>query len=343
MGEPVASSEFYTQLATDYAVIFAQKASNFIGNAASVQRPSALPSMRYYYFDPKSWQRNSMKPRPAGAESQGSGFAMSTDYYNCEVYSEKIDLTDQLRASWNIGVVSAEQACGQYLAQKGLLCREAVFVNKFFGTGKWQYDLNGAAGDFIPWDNKAASDPIADVLLWCRMVQLSGAGFRPNIAIMSRLAFDVARNNPQILARVTGGATVGIPAQIVTTDYLAKLFELDAIYIADAVVDNSEESAVTTVTPSAPGATGTSYMFGPHMLLMYRPDATAPFNPSAITTFTWTGESMQGLSMAVYAIPLPWLGVSTVRYEIQMAWDDKITAKPLGLFAQNLCTVPAND
>ena len=337
MPEPVASAEFYTQLATDYAVIFAQKRTNFIGQAAAAQRSVLLPSERYYFFDPKSWLRNSMRPRIPGTESQGTGFAMSTDYYNCTVYSEKIDLTDQLRAAWNIGVVSAEQACGEYLSQKGLQCREGVFVSKYFNTGKWQYDLNGAIGDFTPWDNLTASDPIADVLHWCRMVQLAGAGFRPNIAIMSRLSFDCARQNPQILARITGGATKGDPASV-SKELLAQLFELEEIFVADAVTETGEESALTTVTPGTP-----SFAFGPHMLLLYRPNAQAPFNPSAVTTFAWTGGTMQGLSMAVYAIPMPWLGVSTVRYEIQLAWDDKVTARALGLFAQNICSVPAND
>jgi hypothetical protein len=55
--------------------------------------------------------------------------------------------------------------------------------------------------------------------------------------------------------------------------------------------------------------------------------------PSAGYTFVWTGISRGiGTSIAAYRIPMPWLGLNTVRIEGEIAFQHNVVGADLGAF-----------
>src|SRR6185503_1960458 len=102
---------------------------------------------------------------------------------------------------------------------------------------------------------------------------------------------------------------------------IAQLLELDAIYVMGAVTDTSVENE--TAAPA--------YIAGNHFLLAHVDRSVNPLKPSAYRTFAWTGGTMRGVALAIFRIPVPDYGDGAIKPEIEMAWDDKVTAPELGV------------
>ena len=55
--------------------------------------------------------------------------------------------------------------------------------------------------------------------------------------------------------------------------------------------------------------------------------------PTAGYIFMWKGISRGiGTTIASYRIPMPWLGLETVRHESEIAFTDKVIGADLGAF-----------
>jgi len=322
LSNPLAGDLHVNTPLTNFGQKYLQDASAFVAGSAMPNLPVQKQSDLYWIFDRSDWYRDEAKERADGTESAGSGYNVSTSPYYAKVYAHHKDVTDRQRANAD-AAVAPDNSATSFVMRKLLIRREALFISKFFGTGLWTNEVTGVASgpsgaQFLRWD-VSTSDPVNDVRLGTEVVQ-GKTGYRPNKMLIQRQVWNRLLENDSILARISGGSTVGQPA-IVQRQLIAALFELDAIYILDAVVNSANEGATES----------TAFMAGKHALLYYAPDSVSVEEPTAGVTFSWTGfmgATPNGMRIKRFRME----NIESDRIEGQMAFVQQIIGAELGYF-----------
>lgn len=307
---PTAGDVHVNRPLTNFSQMYMQSATAFVATQAMPNLPVAKQSDLYYEYDRDDFMRDEAQERADGTESQGGAFTLSTNPYYARVYAFHKDVTDRQRANQD-SPVRLDRAATNFVTQKLLIRREIAFAAAFFQTGLWTTDLN------VDW-SAGASDPIADVRTGAQTIH-QDTGYRPNKMLMGRTAYDTLLDNDEVLSRITGGATTSMPAQV-RRRLLAELFELDAIYVMDAVQ--------TTSTKGAASATR-AFIGGDNALLYYAPDSVEGEEPTAGMQFSWTGW-MGSTDNGTRIKRFRHEPTESDRVEGQMAFDYKLTAPDLG-------------
>lgn len=323
LSNPLAGDLHVNIPLTNFGQKYLQDASAFVAGVAMPNLPVQKQSDLYWKFDRSDWYRDEAKERADGTESSGSGYNLSTSPYFAKVYAHHKDVTDRQRANAD-AAVAPDNSATEFVMRKLLIRREALFIQKFFATGLWaNQDVGVASGpvagtSFLRWD-VAASDPVNDVRLASELIQ-GTTGYRPNKMLIQRQVWNRLLENDSILARISGGSTVGQPA-IVQRQLIAALFELEAIYILDAVWNTAVEGATEA----------TSFMAGKSALLYYAPNSVSVEEPTAGVTFSWTGfmgATPNGMRIKRFRQE----NIESDRVEGQMAFVQQIIGSDLGFF-----------
>lgn len=324
---PTAGDVHVNRPLTNFAQKYLQSQDMFIGLDAMPNLPVSKQSDLYYEFSRADFYRDEAQERADGTESAGGGFTLSTSPYFAKVYAFHKDVTDRQRANQD-ELVNLDQSAAQFVNQKLMIRREALFHTAFIGTGIWTTDVTGdptpGAGEFLHWDN-ANSDPIADVRLGIETVHGS-TGFRPNRMAIGRQAYNDLLDNAAVLDRIKGGATTEIPAQVMRR-LLAALFELETIHVSDSVVNSGVQGA----------AESTAFVASDEALLYYAPASVGPEEPTAGVQMSWTGflgATANGMRIKRFRHE----PTASDRIEGEMAFDYKVVAPELGYFFTNTRT-----
>lgn len=325
---PTAGDLHVNRPLTNFSQKFLQSQESFVALNAMPNAPVSKQSDLYYVFSREDFYRDEAQERADGTESAGSGFTLSTSPYFARVYAFHKDVTDRQRANQD-DVIRLDNSATQFVTHKLLIRREILFRDTFFTTGIWATDVTGVSGapgggQFQGW-NEAASDPIVDVRTGIQTVQ-AATGFRPNKMLIGRRAYNALLDNDAILARITGGATTSVPAMVMR-QLIAQLFELDAIFVMDAVVNSGQKGA----------AESTDFIGADNALLYYAPDAAGLEEPTAGIQFSWTGfmgATPNGMRIKRFRME----SREADRIEGQMGFDYKVVAPELGYFFSN-CVV----
>jgi len=316
MAEPTASEQYLNELLTEVAIGYVQADTKYAARRVFATVPVQKQSSRYATFDRGDWLRDELQYRADATESAGSGYAVSTEPYNCEVWALHKDVGPQARANASDPFRPDEQAA-RFLAQKALIKLDTSFAASFFSTGVWATTLTGGS-DFLGWDN-ANSTPVENISDQMAEVE-ADTGFLPNVLTVNRRGWMALRNHPDVVDRVKGAATNGAPATV-TQQAVAAVLELDEVVVAAAVKNSAAKGATASV----------DYIFGNHALLSYRTSAPSVEEPSAGYTFSWEGlpgAGVDGLAVSTMPVPL----AKATRHEIEVAYDMKCTAATLGVF-----------
>lgn len=317
---PTAGDIHVNRPLTNFAQKFLMTANMFIALRAMPSLPSAKQSDLYYVFNRGDFYRDEAEERADGTESAGGGFTLSTSPYFARVFAFHKDVTDRQRANQD-EVIRLDESATQFVTHKLLIRREKDFLGSFFNTGIWTTDTNLATGN-NEWD-RADSTPISDIRTAIREVH-GQTGFRPNKMIISRAGLDALLDNDEILTRITGGSTASQPAAVQRA-LLAQLFELDEIFVVDAVENTANRGA----------AEATQFIGGNNALVYYAPNSLGIEEPTAGTAFSWTG--FLGATNAGQRIKrFRMESVESDRIEGQMSFDHKVVAPELGYLFQNV-------
>lgn len=327
MAEPNASDQYLNELLTEVAIGYVQADEKYAARRTFPTVGVQKQSSRYATFDRGDWLRDELQYRADATESAGSGYAVSDEPYNCEVYSLHKDVGPQARANAS-DPYNPDEKAARFLAQKALIKLDVTFATSFFTTGIWTGATTGtdlvAGTDFTAWDD-ASSTPVETIKAQSAAVE-EETGFLPNILTVNRRGWNALSEHPDILDRIKGAATPGAPA-VATLQTVAAALELDEIIVAAATRNTAGKGA----TPSM------SYIFGNHALLAYRTDAPSVEEPSAGYTFSWEGlpgAGVDGLAISTMPVPL----AKAERHEVEVAYDQKVTAATLGCFFQNVAS-----
>jgi hypothetical protein len=316
MAQPSLSSVHVNRPLTNISVAYMQEADQYIADKVFATIPVDKKADTYYIWNKNDMLRDEAKPRAPHTESAGSGFGLTTATYNCEVSALHKDIDDQERANED-PAISLDRTTVRWLTDQMLIRKERQWVTDYFGTGIWGTSQTPGA----LWDDYATSDPISDIEDAKRTIHVN-TGRRPNVLV---LGYDVDRwlkHHPDIVDRIK--YTGGLVDQVQLRRSLAQLFNLEAVYVAEAVVATNNEGETAAY----------AFTHGKHALLLHRAMNPGINIPSAGYTFKWKGVSDgMGESVGVVRFPMPEL--RSERIESQMGWDNKLVGADLGYFIES--------
>ena len=313
MAQPSLSDVHVDVPLTWISVAYIQKQTNFIASQMFPILPVDHQSDRYYVFTKADWFRDEMKVRLDGAESEGSGYNLdNTPTYYALKWALHKDIGDDIRANSD-SPLNPDRDATSFLTKRGLLRQEIQWAADFFTTGLWTAPGSDSA-PAITWD-KAQSTPIEDVEA-ARAAILSTTGIEPNKIALGYQVYSKLRNHPDIIDRLkyTSSATV-------TTDTLARLFDLEQVLVARAVQNTAAEGQTAAY----------SFVQGKNALLGYSAPGPGMLTPTMGYIFAWKGVSAGlGQTIGIKRIRMEWRNAD--RIEAQIAFADKVIAADLGFF-----------
>lgn len=313
---------------TNLTLAYLQDESNFIAGKVFPMVDVAKQSDKYYIYDRenfnRSGERKALAPR---TRPERVGMSVSNSNYFADVYGLATDFDEQTLANED-AALEIRSAGANMLMHNMLIDREKDWVTNFFGTGIWTTDWAGVASgptssQVINWDDYTDSTPIVDITRARRTMQLVSGGFKPNTMVVGKAVRDALINNPDILARLNGGATVTNTA-LITDAKLAEVFEVENFFVMEAV----ENTAAEGITES------NAFIGGNGVLLCYTPSSAGLMSPAAGLTFTWNSLPGASFGVSVESFTGDFLRVEGIAEElhVKQAYDMKVVGPDLGLF-----------
>ena len=306
---------------TNLTLAYAQSQENFIADKVFPVVGVDKQSDKYYIYSRADMNRTGdVKKLAPRTEVERIGMSISSDSYFADVYGLGMDFDEQTLANED-AALDIRSAGAQTLAMRLMIHREKQFADTFFKTGVWGTDrtLSGAT----QWDH-ADSTPIKDVTDASRAIQLASGGFRPNTLVVGRETHDALVNNADIIARLSGGATVANTA-LVTKAKLAEIFEVENYYVMEAVQNTAAEGATEA----------TSFIGGDSAMLCYTPSSAGLMTPAAGLTFAWNsvpGANNLGISVESFSDDALKRQQIAEMIQVKMSYQMKMVGSELGYF-----------
>lgn len=324
---PTAGDVHVSQPLTSISVAYMQSASGFVAGRVFAKVPVQKQGDLYYSVPRGAFRRGEMRLRAPSTESHGKGYTLETASYFCHPRALHHDIWDGTRVNAD-PQVDPDVLGTRLLTEDALITREKVWAESYFKSDVWATDVDGvatapSAGQTLRWDD-AASTPIEDVRQ-ARTYVLEKTGAKPNVLVLGAKVEDKLLEHPDILARISGGATTG-QAAIADRQLLAKIFGVEEVMVMEASHNSAAEGLTAT----------DAFIGGKHALLAYRTATPGLQVATAGYTFTWAGlygsEAGEGTSIKKFRME----NLESDRIEIKAAWDMKVIASDLGYFFDSI-------
>lgn len=315
-----------TQIATAYI----QDEKHYVADQVFPIVPVEFQSDKYFAFSKDDFYRDEAMRRADGVESAGGGFNLNpNNTYSADVWAYHKDLGGQTRRNAD-PAVNMDVATTKFIMQKLLIRRDRFFMSSYFVNSVWSADYTGTAGgtpgSTTPpfWNDDANGDPFTDIAN-AQTTILQNTGFEANTFVKAFPVYQGLRKHPLVVDRIK--YTTRADASKITPELLASAFDVERVVVSKAVYNTSAES--TNITGSA----GTfSFVASKDALLCHSAPAPGLMIPTAGYIFAWSGlTGLNTIGVRVAQIPMPWLGLETVRTEGEMAFDMQVIGKDLGI------------
>jgi hypothetical protein len=315
MPQPTLSQVHVNVPLTNMSVAYRQDATSYVATRVFPIVPSDKQSNVYYKYTKDDWFRDEATKRAPGVESSGSGYNLTnTSSFTCDVFALHKDIPDQVRNNSD-AMLNPDRDATLWLTSRMLLRLEKQWAADYFTTSKWLTDTTVAA----KWDDFANSDPIGDVRTGIITIQ-KRTGMKPNKLVLGAEVFIKLIDHPDIVARLSGGATASQMA-LVNENILARIFGVDEVLVCGAIENTAAE-----------GATGTySFVQGKSALLVYTAPNPGLMTPSGGYTFMWTGVS-EGLGQTIGVRKFRMEPLKSDRIEAEIAFQNVVIGSDLGVF-----------
>lgn len=314
---------------TNITIAFLQEQQNFIADRVFPNVPVSKKTDKYYIYDRENFNRTGqVQIRAPRTRAPRVGLSLSTDTYSAEVRSISTDYDFQTLANEDTAL-NIRSGGATMLTHQLLIDREKQWVTNYFSSGIWDTEYTGVASSptssqFINWDDYQSSTPIVDVTRAARTMQITSGGFRPNTMVVTRDVRDSLVNNPDILDRLNGGATVTNTA-LVTDAKLAEIFEVSQFLVVDAIQNTAAEGLTES----------NSFVATKSAALYYVPQAPGLMVPAAGYNFTWNElDNASGFGVDIRSYTGDFLRIEGIEehLEANMAYDMKVVGSELGVF-----------
>lgn len=313
MPQPAVQDVHIDEVLTDIAISYMQSQDVYLASKVFPVVRVNKQSNKYIIWERNDWLRDEVEKRADATESVGSGYRFSQDSYFADVWAFHKDVGSQSRANQD-AFVNLDSGAVQFITRKMLIRMEIQWVTDFFTTGVWSSDVTVP----VTWDD-VTSDPLEDIEAEIEDM-LTTTGFRPNTMVLGYRAYRRLKNHPDVkeLIKYTGAAPT-----LVTPQILAQILGVPNIFIAEGIKATNIEGETAAY----------SQIFGNHAWLGYVSPTPAVDQPSAGYIFNWDYAGY-GTNLVIDSFELR--RTKSTRYEIEAAWDGKVTAADLGVFFPNV-------
>lgn len=312
---------------TNVSIAYMQSARNFIADRVFPILPVAKQSDLVLGYSRADWNRDEMRQRAPGTEAATASFGTYELNYFAKVWALGHDIADATRANAD-SIFSMDRDTTNFLTMKAMIRKELLFASVALAPGIWANNRAGVAAapvagvSVLKW-SEPASTPIEDIRTAKREV-LGVTGFEPNKLTLSKDAYDILVDHPDIIDRVKYGQTPGSPAKV-NEQALASVFELEEVIVSKAIRNSAKEGA----------AEQSAFINVGKALLTYTTPAPSVMMPSAGYTFSWNGwmgASPQGFRMKKFRVELR----ESDRVEVQAAFEQKVMGADLGFLFNDI-------
>lgn len=312
MPQPTQSQVHVDAILTNMSVAYMQDADSFVASKVFPTVNVAKQSDKYFTYTQADFYRDQAVVRADGTESAGSGYGLSTDTYSSAVYALHKDIGDQVRANSD-SPLDPDMDATRFLTHQMLIRQERDWAGTHFTTGVWGTDTTPST----LW-SASGSTPISDIEAGKNTI-LNNTGYLANTLVLSYKAYSILKNHADVVDRYKYTS-----AESISPDLMARLFEVDRIFVMKGVYNSAAE-----------GATASYGQIGDKdALLCYVAPQAGLMTASAGYNFVWTGVGGGlGTSTAVSRFRMDHL--RSDRLEIESAWDFKVVSSPLGYFFSN--------
>ena len=319
MPQPTMAQSHVDAILTDISVAYMQKQEQFIASKVFPVIPVDKKSNKYFVYTKNDWFRDEAQLRADSTESAGSGYNLTTASYNADVWAFHKDVGDQTAKNSDVPLQPYREAT-EFVTNRLLLRQEVQFQSDYFKTGVWAKDYEGvsssATGDqFIQWSDFANSDPLEDVEKAKEGI-LSTTGFQPNTLVLGYQVYRKLKNHPDLVDRMKYTTS-----NTITTDIMARLFDIDRVLVASSVRATNNEGATEAY----------GFNFGKGAMLVHSSPNPGLMTPSAGYTFAWKGVS-DSLGATIGTSQFRMESLKAERVEAEVAFDNKVVASDLGAY-----------
>lgn len=326
MPQPYLSQVHINRPLTNISVATIQDLDYFAFTRGGVL-PSDEKSNLYFTYNQNDWLRDEAQLRAPAMESAGGGYNIANTPYNCQVYAYHKDVDEQVRSNTDDPLDGKRDAI-KFVTRKLLIRQEVQSVSDVFSTSIWTGSSTG--GDITPgtsvgtgptkWDDPT-STPIEDVQ-GQQAALLKNCGWLPSRFTLGFQVYQKLIRHPDVIDLIKYGASEGNPA-VANEETLARIFGVEEVVVSKSVYATNQEGDTAAYALTA----------GKNALLEYLPDSPGLYTMSSRYAFMWKGVSYGlGETIGAYEIPMPWLGLTTVRCEAQIAFTNQIINAAAGAF-----------
>lgn len=330
MPQPTVLQVHVQAALTMIATAYIQDQRNYVADQVFPLVPVEHQADKYFAFSKDDFFRDEARIRADATESVGGGYNLnSNNNYSAEVWAYHKDVGGHVRRNAD-PAVNIDMATTKFIMQKMLIRRDRFFVQNFLTNNVWSFDYTGTAGGTpggsTPpfWNDDANGDPFTDIANAQTQI-LQQTGYEANTLLISFPVYQGLRKHPLVIDRIK--YTTRADASKITPELLASAFDVERVIVSKAVYNSASET--TTIT----GSVGTySFIASKDALLCHSAPAPGLMIPTAGYIFAWTGlTGLNNIGVRVAQIPMPWLGLETIRTEAEMAFDMKVIGSDLGI------------
>jgi hypothetical protein len=333
MPQPTVQQVHVQAALTQIATAYIQDQANYIADQVFPIVPVEHQTDKYFAFSKDDFYRDEAQIRGDTDESEGGGFNLdSSGNYSAAVWAYHKDLGGQTRRNAD-PAVNMDIATTKFCMQKLLIKRDRFFVSKYMVDSVWSADYTGTAGGTpggstpAYWNDDSNGDPYTDIAN-AQTTILQNTGFEANTLAAAFPVYQGLRKHPLVIDRIK--YTTRADASKITPDLLASSFDVNRMVVSKAVYSTGAEQAVGS--GGSPASPTFNFIASKDALLLHVAPAPGIMIPSAGYIFAWSGfTGINTMGVRIYQVPMPWLGLETIRTEGEMAFDMLVVGKDLGI------------
>lgn len=327
MPQPSNQQVHVNAILSNISVAYQQDTDGFVSTKVFPIVPVEKKSDLYFKYDKGDWFRDQAQYRAPGTPSAGSGYGLNQDDYACKTYAFHKDIDEETRANSD-APLNPDNDATQFVTDILLLRQEIQWANDYFQSGIWANDWDTDDGSgvpgtstTIPWDDYTNSQPLLDVAFGIKTI-VSTTGKKANTLVIGYDVYTALLNHPILVDRIKYTTEASV-----TTDVMARYFNVDTVLVASAIQNTAQEGATDDF----------SFILGGNALLCYVEPNPGIMKVSAGYTFEWTGIS-GGLGLTTAIKKFPILELNVDRIEGEISYVNKVVAADVGVFWTGLAS-----
>jgi hypothetical protein len=276
----------------------------------------------YYIFNAGDWNRMEMQPRGPSQESEGGGWRLSTDSFQCDrrALHKDWDYSDSDNA--DVAIADTDEQAKLYLANQGRIYGDYLMGTEVMAAAVWTDDLDGTTGSptvgtsFVQWD-QSSGDPQADSFEYTQRIH-GRIGMKPNTWISGAVAHSRLLQNDTVRDAIK---YTQLPSQQAIEGALAKYLGVERYFVANGFRNTAAEGATASL----------SYLCDSKAAwLGYVAQESGKYTMSAYKLFAWKHAGKANKGIVIRSIDMPWK--TSIRHEIETFWDVKVVSADAGVF-----------